>query len=87
MYKVGGRKVECLTNEQVTSWLLKTRKSIEIFVNTGSGLINSQRAYDLIDRYSQLKREAINRKDGVVWRNYCNETKQACSHDAYDCFA
>lgn len=63
--------------------LEKTRKSLSNYVARG-GRNTSQRGYDLIDRYNDLRDMAI--RDGL-WKDYCDEHNFSIFHDAIDFFA
>ena len=63
--------------------LEKARRSLVNYVARG-GRNTCQRGYDLIDRYSDLRDDAM--KEGV-WKEYCERYDYSIFHDAYDFFA
>ena len=69
----------------LTERLHKTLKSISAHVARG-GSHTSQRGFELIDRYNDLKDE-LNDKNQTAWHAYCREVGADPSHDAYDLFA
>lgn len=74
-----------MTSEQAIHWLNKTGKSIETFLANG-GTMGSARAFELIDRYAELKANVYFRPDGS-WKRYCSDNGIDESHNEYDLFA
>lgn len=68
-----------MTNDKICFWLDKTGKSLGNAVNS-----SEQRKFDLIDRYEELKEEALKRN---IWHSWCEKNCWSPSHDAYDCLA
>lgn len=64
--------------------LRKTAQSLANHVARGN-TAHGSRSLDLIDRYNDLRAEAI--KAGSTWEDYCKSKGFDPSHDAYDFFA
>ena len=77
-----------MTDKQIKDWLNKTKISINNFIWRG-GTMNSDRGYDLLDRYGELMDEAKERNDrGInLWKEYCASHVISFDHDQYDMFA
>lgn len=77
-----------MTNDQIIDWLNKTRSSISNFVSRG-GAMNTDRGYDLLDRYGELLDEAQERNHHNInlWNEYCDSMNLSHYHDQYDLFA
>jgi hypothetical protein len=78
------KKVEEMSTEQIISWLNKTRKSIHTYNTKSSGSSTTQRAFELIDRFTELKEAA---EEKGIWIDYCTTTGIYYKSDAYDLFA
>lgn len=72
-----------MTKLQVLKWLEKTAKSISN--RPASCTLNSARGQDLVDRYEELRDEAMVRGD--LWKVWCKYDNSDTSHDGYDRFA
>ena len=76
------KNVKDLSNDQIFNWLKKTSASCSSYARKNS--IGSQRSYDLIDRYNELREEA---KERSIWRDYCDSIGFDYNHDACDFWA
>jgi hypothetical protein len=65
--------------------LEKCKASIAAHIKRGAGL-NSQRGYELVDRYEGLRLAAYELKNSE-WAEYCKANDMAVGHDGYDLFA
>lgn len=74
---------EDMTNLQILKWLDKTYKSISN--RPVSCLPSSMRGETLVDRYEELRDQALVRDD--LWSTWCNYSGSDYNHDAYDLFA
>lgn len=68
-----------MTNDDVVKWLNKTVLSIDSARNS-----SHDRKTDLVDRYTELKDEAVARD---IWYKWCNTRRFCPTHDGWDCFA
>ena len=75
-----------MTNEQLITWAKKTRNSIGNYCEKNAGInrLQSQRAYELIDRYTDLIDEMQERG---TFTDFCNSIGSHDQHNAYDLFA
>ncbi len=80
------KNVKTMTKLQLINWGMKTRASISSYCNKNFGMnrMQSSRAYDLIDRYTELKNEM---QDRGYWEQFCNICGSHNEHNAYDLFA
>jgi hypothetical protein len=71
--------------QTVVEKLNKTLNSINAHMARG-GKHSSQRGMELIDRYNDLKAEAVSvgGYSNPEWKAYCAKIKCDLSHDAYD---
>lgn len=72
-----------MTDSQIFHWLKKTAKSISN--RPVSCSLNSERGQDLVDRFEELRYEALIR--GGVWHDFCVSDNSDPTHDGYDRFA
>ena len=76
-----------MTDEQIIAKLAKTRSSIDAHVARG-GSHRSQRAWDLIRRYDDLKSEICgDRGYTPAWLAYCDSFNADRSHSGLDLYA
>jgi hypothetical protein len=74
------KQLSSMTNAQVIHWLNKTKNSI----NSGGYNVALNRKYELVDRYDDLREEAISR---AIWWPYCESTHACPSHKGWDLYA
>jgi len=77
------KNVEAMSIADIFHWLDKTRASVRKAMQRGVSH-TSHRAYELKDRYEDLRSVAIRRG---VWNRYCIHHGLSNSHDAYDLWA
>lgn len=83
------KSAQSMTTMQLMDWLHKTAQSISKHAGRGN-MLNGSRSQDLVDRYQELRAEAMARKlNGVTaWEVFCSEQGGVDpSHDAYDFWA
>ena len=75
-----------MTDAQTTARLIKTLSSINAHIARG-GTHTSQRGYDLVDRYNDLREALIgDRGYSAAWIAYCDSIGACRTHVAFDLF-
>ena len=72
--------------KQLKARLNKTERTLSNHVHGGPYYhgINNARTQDLVDRFNELRDQAI---EQGIWREWCAENGWAFESDAYDCLA
>lgn len=70
-------------SDKVIKQLERTANSLNNHISRGGGQ-NSQRGYQLADRYNDLRSQAIHNGN---WQDFCKQRNWDTSHTAQDFFA